>query len=219
MLARLRSRLSYANVVATLALFVALGGSAVAASQITGDQVKDGSLTGDDIKNESIKSKDVSELKATDLRPAARARLKGARGPRGLRGPTGPGALQIHRTFKVADGVVDLFTKGGLRVRVKCSPSANPDALTFTATTDTDHSVVGIGSVAVNPTGTGQAFMPGVDDDFNTNEFQTIDVDDTTTVMSYGRGPNASPVVTATFLANYYTATQECKVVGTVVGG
>jgi hypothetical protein len=61
--------------------------------------------------------------------------------------------------------------------------------------------------------------MPGVDDDFNTNEFQTIDVDDTTTVMSYGRGPNASPVVTATFLANYYTATQECKVVGTVVGG
>jgi hypothetical protein len=216
LLARLRHRLSYANVVATVALFVALGGSAVAATLITGKDVKDESLTGDDIRNESIKSKDVSKLKATDLRPAARARLKGARGPRGL---AGPGALQIHRTFKAVDGVVELFTRGGLRVRVKCSPSGNPDALTFTATTDTDHSVVGIGSVAVNPTGTGQTFMPGVDDDFNKDEFQTIDVDDTTTVMSYGRGPNATPVVTATFLANYYTQTQECKVVGTVVGG
>jgi hypothetical protein len=37
--------------------------------------------------------------------------------------------------------------------------------------------------------------------------------------MSYGRGATASPVVTATFLANYFTETGECKVVGTVVGG
>jgi hypothetical protein len=60
---------------------------------------------------------------------------------------------------------------------------------------------------------------PGVDDDFNVGEFQTANIDDSATTMTYGRGPNSTPVVTATFLANYYTATQECKVVGTVVGG
>ena len=40
---RLR-RLSYANVVATLALFVALGGSSYAAIRITGKNVVDGTL-------------------------------------------------------------------------------------------------------------------------------------------------------------------------------
>jgi len=37
-------RLSYANVVATLALFVALGGSSYAAIRITGKNVVDGTL-------------------------------------------------------------------------------------------------------------------------------------------------------------------------------
>ena len=40
MLAKLRSRLNYANVVATLALFVALGGSSYAAISISGKNVK-----------------------------------------------------------------------------------------------------------------------------------------------------------------------------------
>ena len=218
MLERLRTRLSYSNVVATLALFLALGGSAYAAAQITGDDVKDGSLTGADVRNDSLMSADVQGLHASDFTPRARERL---RGQRGAPGAPGPKPLQIHRTFTAADGVLTLFTKAGLKVQVKCSPSAHPDSLTFTASTDTDNSIVGIGPVAINPTSTGQGAntMPGVDDDFDKGEFQTLDVDDTTTVMSYGRGPNASPVVTATFLANYFTETGECKVVGTVVGG
>jgi len=43
------SRLTYANVVATLALFVALGGSSYAAIRITGANVKDGTLSSRDI--------------------------------------------------------------------------------------------------------------------------------------------------------------------------
>jgi hypothetical protein len=59
MRARIRSRLTYANVVATLCLFIVLGGSGYAAVQITGRQVKNGSLTGADIKNKSLTSKDI----------------------------------------------------------------------------------------------------------------------------------------------------------------
>jgi hypothetical protein len=48
---RLRSRLTFANVSSTIALFVALGGSATAAVLITGKNVKDATLTGKDLKN------------------------------------------------------------------------------------------------------------------------------------------------------------------------
>jgi hypothetical protein len=50
------SRLSYANVTATLALFVALGGRAYAAATISGADVVDESLTGADIKGKSATS-------------------------------------------------------------------------------------------------------------------------------------------------------------------
>ena len=49
----MRHRLSYSSVVATLALLLAVGGTAVAGAQslLTGRNVKDGSLTGADIQN------------------------------------------------------------------------------------------------------------------------------------------------------------------------
>jgi hypothetical protein len=49
----LRPRITYANVVATLALFVALGGSAYAVSKITGADVQDRSLTSRDLRSNS----------------------------------------------------------------------------------------------------------------------------------------------------------------------
>jgi hypothetical protein len=49
-----RIRLTYANVVASLALFAALGGSSYAAISITGKQVSDGSLSGRDVHNGSL---------------------------------------------------------------------------------------------------------------------------------------------------------------------
>jgi hypothetical protein len=61
MLKRLRGRLNYANVVATLALFIALGGSSYAALTVTGSNVRDGSLTGKDIKRNSLTGRDIRE--------------------------------------------------------------------------------------------------------------------------------------------------------------
>jgi hypothetical protein len=59
--ARIRSKLTYANVMATMAMFVALGGSSYAAITLTGKNVKNGSLTGKDIKRNSIGGKAVKE--------------------------------------------------------------------------------------------------------------------------------------------------------------
>jgi hypothetical protein len=72
--ARLRARLTYANVVATLALFLALGtGSAVALdgmNTVFSDDIVDGEVSGADVANESLGTADVrnSSLDGLDLR-------------------------------------------------------------------------------------------------------------------------------------------------------
>jgi hypothetical protein len=60
-------RISHTTVVAYLALFVALGGSAFAAATITGRDVVDRSLTGVDIRNNSVRSADVRGVTGADL--------------------------------------------------------------------------------------------------------------------------------------------------------
>lgn len=59
MLARLRSNLTYANVMATVAVFIALGGGAYAASTIGSGQIKNNSVRSKDLKNNDIRSKDI----------------------------------------------------------------------------------------------------------------------------------------------------------------
>jgi hypothetical protein len=95
----------YANVTATLALFVALGGTSYAAATISGTDVRNGTLTGSDIKNESLKSGDVDNgsLLAKDFKsaqlpagPAGSQGAQGAQGPQGIQGPQGPaGATNV----------------------------------------------------------------------------------------------------------------------------
>jgi hypothetical protein len=87
---RILPSLSYANVMSTLAVLLALGGTAVAAATITGRDVVDSSLTGADVRNRSLTGADVRDrsLRAVDF---ARGQLPGgAAGPAGPRGPQGP---------------------------------------------------------------------------------------------------------------------------------
>ena len=58
--ARVRSRLTFANVTSVLALFVALGGTAYAVNTIGSDDVIDNSLVSQDIKNETIRGGDIA---------------------------------------------------------------------------------------------------------------------------------------------------------------
>ena len=62
--------MTYANLVATLALFVALGGTSYAVLHIRSDDVVDNSLRSRDIRNNTARSRDVRNrtLQARDLR-------------------------------------------------------------------------------------------------------------------------------------------------------
>jgi hypothetical protein len=99
----LRSRLTYANVVATLALFVALGGSSYAALTITGRNVRNSSLTGKDVKNNSLTGSDVKRLKSGDVSDGsllakdfkAGQLPAGAKGDKGDKGDSGAPATRL----------------------------------------------------------------------------------------------------------------------------
>lgn len=58
---RLAPRLSFANVVACLALFAALGGSAYAGSKINGNSIAKQSIGGSKLRNETITSKQTKK--------------------------------------------------------------------------------------------------------------------------------------------------------------
>jgi hypothetical protein len=110
-------RFTYSNVAATLALFLALGGTSYAALTITGSNVRNGTLTGSDIKDSSLQSKDVknSSLLAKDFKsgelPAGPQGDPGPQGPQGEPGaPGAPGATNVvaRRTnVVIADGAQD----------------------------------------------------------------------------------------------------------------
>jgi hypothetical protein len=81
MLATLRSHLTYANSMATIAVFIALGGVGYAAATIGSAQIKNNSVASKDIKNRTIASKDI--------RRKTVASLRGRQGPKGDAGPAG----------------------------------------------------------------------------------------------------------------------------------
>jgi hypothetical protein len=61
MLARLRRRLTYANVMATIAVFVALGGSSYAALRLSGSQIRDRTISGKKLKPNTLGGTRIAE--------------------------------------------------------------------------------------------------------------------------------------------------------------
>ena len=98
MFARLRSRFTYANVIASLALFMAMGGTGYALSlpkaSVGAKQLKKGAVTSKKVKNASLLKKD---FKAGQL-PAGPQGPAGAAGPRGATGAPGSAAAYAHVT-------------------------------------------------------------------------------------------------------------------------
>ena len=114
---RILSRLNYANVMATLAFFLAASGAtAVASSLMTGADVKNGSLTGADVRDHSISSRDLKRgavsarsvhdgsltgadvrngsLRAADFDASDLDLMRGAKGDTGPQGPQGAQGAQ-----------------------------------------------------------------------------------------------------------------------------
>ena len=75
---RIGGKLTYSNVMSTVAVFVALGGSSYAALSITGRDVKDGSLTQRDIKRNTLGGSSIRESRVGTVPRARNAfRLNG----------------------------------------------------------------------------------------------------------------------------------------------
>jgi hypothetical protein len=115
----MRRHLTYANVIATLALFLALGGASYAAIKLPANsvgsrQIKDGAVSSADIKNHSIKSGD----------------FKGGlpSGPRGPQGQRGPAAAKYWARIKGGDSPSVLSSSGGVTVT---RPAGGNASVTF----------------------------------------------------------------------------------------
>ncbi len=67
-----RRRLTYSNVMATVAVFVALGGSSYAVTRISGSQLKDNSVAGEKLKHNTLGG---TRIKESRLGRVPRARL------------------------------------------------------------------------------------------------------------------------------------------------
>ncbi len=102
----IRGKLTYANVMATVAVFIALGGGAYAAIQLAKNsvgtkQLKRGAVTGKKVRNATLEERKLTARAIAALK--GRKGDKGARGPKGDTGKTGapgtPGATNVLTRF------------------------------------------------------------------------------------------------------------------------
>src|SRR4051812_16109123 len=113
----LRSRLSYANVVSTIALLIAIGGgSAFAAEKLKGTKIAKRSLPGNRLKKNTEQSKEVKNLLAKDFK--AGQLPAGAQGRQGRPGVNGATKVVIRQAAPVTVG--NGFDEQSI---VECAPS------------------------------------------------------------------------------------------------
>lgn len=91
----LRARLSYANVMSTVAAFAAIAtGSAYAVNRLDGGDISKRSIPGNRLVRESVGSREVRNLRATDFKsgqlPAGETGVAGETGAAGAPGVAGP---------------------------------------------------------------------------------------------------------------------------------
>jgi len=148
-LSKLRSRLTYANVVASIALFIALGGTSyglatgsIGSTEITNNSVRSKDLRnndvrGKDIRNGTIGSPDITDgaLLAKDFKAGQLpAGERGQRGPQGEPGTPGEDATKLFayiRDFGNADIATVAYGSGVTAVDDDVPASAGHYTVTF----------------------------------------------------------------------------------------
>jgi len=112
------SKASYANVTATLALVMAMGGTSYAAITITGTNIKNGSVKATDLASGSVTSAKVrngtlqrKDFQAGQLLPGAPGPegvqgVQGAQGAQGLTGDAGTPATKLFAVVHATDATL-----------------------------------------------------------------------------------------------------------------
>ena len=115
---RLRSKLTYANITASLALFVALGGTGYAATQLPRNsvgtkQIRTNGVGASELRSSAVTSRDIRDrtIGARDMSSGARRALAGPAGPVGPSGPAGSAT-----DYRAAINGVDLLNRSDTRV-------------------------------------------------------------------------------------------------------
>jgi hypothetical protein len=130
-----RGRPSPALVIASIALFLALGGTGYAALKLPANsvgakQIKANAVTSSKVKDHSLNAEDFksgqlpagAQGAAGSTGPQGPQGLKGDKGDPGDRGLPGPGAVAMHTRLTLAntDNTTTLLTVGSLTVRGAC---------------------------------------------------------------------------------------------------
>lgn len=173
---RILARLSYANVMATVAAFMALGGVGYAAATIgSGDvvnnslrskDVRNNALRGKDIRNKTIQAADVglnkltgAQINESTLGQVPDAAKLGGVGPEGYM----PAGALVRYSFTLGGGETrEVVSHGPLKLMARCIDNgtdqggvANQDAARLFVTTTADGSVLsGIDSLDGGPLAT-----------------------------------------------------------------
>ena len=112
MMRRLTRNLSYSNVMSTLALFLALGGTSYALTlprnSVGSNQIRPRAVRASELATNAVRSHDVADrsLDLRDLSLSARASLSGASGPAGPAGPAGAPAVTYRAAINAGNGHV-----------------------------------------------------------------------------------------------------------------
>lgn len=132
MLDRLRQRFTYANVMATIAVFIALGGSSYAALQIDSGDIANNSVRGVDVRNRTLSDRDVKRngLTGRSVRESRLGRVPRAREADRLGGLTAADLLLKcpAEMFLIADVCVETTPRSAVPygVAVLACASAEP---------------------------------------------------------------------------------------------
>lgn len=111
----IRSRVTFSNVIALCALFVALGGTSYAVTKVGSKQIRNNSVRSVDIKNRTIKSRDIARgVIGATLQSTAAQVVRDA-------GPTGVGASQNYTPVATLGGL----EPGAYVLLAKVNQSAN----------------------------------------------------------------------------------------------
>lgn len=109
MLNRLKAQLSYANVMATVAVFIALGGSSYAATQLARNSVGSAQIRTKAVGSSELRSRAVTTSKIrsgavtlTKINRSTRETLRGSAGQQGPAGPAGPSGVTYRAVVSSA---------------------------------------------------------------------------------------------------------------------
>jgi hypothetical protein len=111
-MSKLRGHLSYANVMATVAVFIALGGTSYAVSSLPRNsvgakQIRSRSVGTKELRRGAVRSSDIKNraIRLSDIAIAARSGLRGQAGPPGPPGPAGiPLSVAVGKGGNVVSG-------------------------------------------------------------------------------------------------------------------